>query len=681
VTDAPVLETRDLHVTYGDGPGQVQALRGVSIQVHAGEIVGLVGESGSGKSTLGFAAIGHLGAGAHRVRGEVLYRGVDLGRLTPGDLRQVRGREIAMVYQDPAASLNPALTVGTHVREVLREHLAMPGARARVRSRELLESVGLAHATELLARYPHQLSGGQQQRVVIATAIACDPTLLIMDEPTTGLDVTSEARILDLVRALKTQVRSGILYITHNLGVVARVCDRVVVLYAGEVVEEASVADAFARPRHPYTQALLAALPDVRRPERVPSPIPGMLPEHRETRMGCTFAPRCPHARDECWTRTPGLEPAGDSHEVRCWRWPEIGDEYAGQTTAMAPEASHPPGELMLEIERLGKAYGGGRTLLGLGPGRRSVLAVDDVTLELRTGETLAIVGESGSGKTTLARCVVGLVPPDRGKVCLGRRPLAAQARRRPPERRRDMQMVFQHPDSSLNPVHSVLEAIGRPLRRFRGIKGRAERRRAVQQILTLVKLGAGYLHRYPGQLSGGEKQRIAIARAIAGDPRVVVCDEPVSALDVSVQATVLSLLRQLQHQRGYAYLFISHDLSVVRHLAHRVAVMYRGQIVEQGRTEEIFTPPYHPYTEALLSAIPVPDPTVSESRIHLDETPEGTQSRDQGCRFAPRCPRRLGMVCDTEIPPIAEVAPGHVIRCHIPVAELRALQETSRHE
>ncbi|SRR5579884_8931 len=669
--ESAVLSVRDLHVAYQTRGRWVEVLRGVDLEIGVGETVGVVGESGSGKSTLAFAVMGYLAQNGRITGGQILFQGEDLTRKGEAELRAIRGAQIAMVYQDPHTSLNPSLRIGEQIAEIFQAHRRLSRSAAWAHAVEMLDRVHLPAPAKLARRYPHEISGGQRQRVLIAMALACNPSLLIMDEPTTALDVTTEARILDIVNELKREFGSAVLYITHNLGVVARIADRVAVMYAGEVVEEASVRTIFGNSRHPYTVGLRASLPrlDIGKRDGRLQEIPGHIPPPEALPPGCLFEPRCAYAREACRQERPPLLRADPGHRVRCLFWPEVDPcpSVLGNASAAVPQVGDSE---LLRVDGLVKRYGAAGGLPFLGRSSDAVHAVDGVSLHLRPGETLAIVGESGSGKTSLARTIVGLQAPSAGRLEFERRPMAPTVERRPDSLRRVLQMVFQNPDSSLNPRHSVLQIVGRPLQRFTRIRS-SQVRQAVAELLQAVNLNKSYLDRYPEQLSGGEKQRVAILRAFAGDPRVVLCDEPVSALDVSVQAAVLNLLLDLQLRHGTAYLLISHDLGVVRYLADRIAVMYAGQIVELGSSAQVFNPPYHPYTEALLSAIPVPDPAVQQPPMRLEGTPP-SGSPTPGCRFAERCPRKLGPICDTSPPPVVEAAPGHTIACHIPLEELR---------
>ena len=670
-----VLEVRDLSVAYRARDGEVQAVRGVSLQVHGGETLALVGESGSGKTSLALAVMRYLDASGRVTGGAIRFRGEDLLALPPARLRRLRGARLAMVYQDPQTALNPAFPVGEQVAEALRIHLGLGRGDARRRTVDLLAQVNLPQPEQVYRRYPHELSGGQQQRVVIAMAFACDPELLLMDEPTTGLDVTTEARILDLIAELKARHGAAILYITHNLGVVARFCHRVAVMYAGELVEDGPVERVFARPLHPYTRGLLACVPSLDASKRAAplAAIGGRLPSLVALPRGCIFEPRCPDRVPVCAEEAPAAAAAPGGGTVRCHRWDALPPfRRAGVAAAAGPPPDARLPEL-LEVQGLRCHYPLRRSLAdavrGIAP--RAVRAVDDVSFEVARAHTLALVGESGCGKTTLGRAVVGLLEPITGRVAFGGADATRLARRRPRDLRRRIQVIFQNPEATLNPQRTVGETLARPLALF-GPADAAARAERVRALLRAVQLPEAYVGRYPHELSGGEKQRVAIARAFAAEPELVVCDEPLSALDVSVQAAVLNLLVELQARTGAAYLFISHDLSVVRYLADRVAVMYMGKLCEVGRVDDLFAPPYHPYTEALLSAIPLPDPRSVQRKVRLEGPVPSPVDPGPGCRFQSRCPRKVGAVCETEPPPAREAAPGHVIVCHIPLEELR---------
>lgn len=707
--EPPVLAIDQLSVAYATREGLVEAVRDVSLRVNAGETLGIVGESGCGKSTLAYAVMGYLAENGQITAGSIRLRGRELIGLPPGELRRLRGARMAMVYQDPATALNPSMIVGAQVAEAYQTHSGASWQDAWRRAVEMLGRVGLPDPAQIARRYPHQLSGGQQQRAVIAMALINNPDLLIMDEPTTGLDVTTEALILDLINVLKQEFGAATLYISHNLGVIAQVCDRVAVMYAGEVVEEADVATLFSAPRHPYTVGLLSCVPRLATSKAVRlRPIPGHLPPPAARPTGCVFAPRCTLSRGYCHEVAPELLTTDrPGQRARCHFWTEVpawaqreartGEEPAGAVGDMQPTSAGSRSRLgrvepLLEVRELHRYYGGSAGITGrllppigliglvglVGKDTPPVRAVDGVSFTLAAGETLALIGESGCGKTTLARTVAGLLSPSSGSIRFLGHDVSCTAERRPAALHRFLQMVFQNPDSSLNPRHTVGAILERPLRLFLGLRGTAARQRAME-LLQAVQLDPSYYHRYPGQLSGGEKQRISIARAFAGEPRLVICDEAVSALDVSVQAAILNLLATLQAERGTAYLFISHDLGAVRYLADRIAVMYLGRIVEIGRTEDLFHPPYHPYTEALLSAIPEPDPHQKRQRIRLEGPVPSPAERPTGCPFAGRCPRYLGSICDDVPPPVQDAGNGHHIACHIPLPELAELQRSGK--
>jgi peptide/nickel transport system ATP-binding protein len=680
-TDQPLLEVKDLSVTFHTPTGSVRAIRNASFNVHRGEVVGLVGESGCGKSTSVFAVMSYL-PGAHTVGGSIRFDGRDMADISPSELRQMRGDRIAMVYQDPAVALNPTMKVGAQIEEVLAEHGNIDSHENKERVTELFDSVGLPDPERIAQSYPHQLSGGQQQRIVIAMALSCDPDLLLMDEPTTGLDVTTEATILDLISDLKDRVNAGILYVTHNLGVIARVADTVVVMYAGQTVEQAPVKDLFKNPRHPYTQGMLSCVPTpatasekVTRLRSIPGTVySGQLPDIN----GCLFVDRCPIAQDQCRTEAPSMLQATVVHQSRCFFWSDVKPDIWGEAEERQTVPDQPE-QQTLAVKGLRRFYGKWqRKYLLFGPRvRPPVRAVEHVDFDISAGRTIGIVGESGSGKTTLARSIVGLVPRDAGDLELKGDHLAPAAEKRTRAQRAAIRMVFQNPTSSLNPKLPVKHAILRPLKKFTNLNAKEREERTIE-LLESVGLDASFVDRQPLRLSGGQQQRVAIAAAFAGDPPLIVADEPVSALDVSVQAQVLNLLQDRQRDQNTSYVFISHDLGVVRYVSDEIVVMYAGRVAESGPAESVLSSPSHPYTEALLSAAPIPDPEAPPTPIRLSGTVPTQREQFPGCSFAARCHRKLEGICDSTPPP-AQVDPDisdHIIHCHIPTAELTVLQK-----
>ena len=668
---APLLEIRDLRIEYRGRDESVVAEPGVSLQVGAGESYGLVGESGCGKTTTAMAIMGYLGGTGRITNGSIRFEGQELVGATDEQLRAIRGRRVAMVYQEPMSALNPVKTIGAQLAEVPRRHLGASRAEARELSATMLENVKLPDPLAMLKRYPHQLSGGQQQRIVIAMALLARPALLLLDEPTTGLDVTVEAAILDLIADLRKQYGTSLLYISHNLGLIASACDRVGIMYSGEMIEEASTAALFSQPRHPYTQGLLDCIPAIgsAKGTRALAPIPGHLPLPHERPKGCWFGPRCAHFNQSpCAGDSIPLLPAGDDrHQVRCARWQEI---VAPPAAVAARRTALPGRATALAIANVSKQY-------PLAGSRRVVQANEQVSFEVGKGEIMGLVGESGCGKSSLARMVAGLEEATSGSIRFEDDELArVPANKRAKDMLKSIQMVFQNPDSTLNPSHSVAWPIRRALRKFGGFTSKAAIDKRLNELLDLVRLPPEVAQRRPAQLSGGQKQRIAIARAFATNPSLIVADEPVSALDVSVQAAVVTLLLDIQKEQQTTLLFISHDLALVRHVADRIVVMYLGRVMEKGLAEEIFTPPYHPYTEALLSAVHSPDASARQpERIRLTgETPSPIDV-PPGCRFASRCHRKLGEICDTVAPPVRQASATHQIACHISLENLRAMR------
>jgi peptide/nickel transport system ATP-binding protein len=677
---ADILVFEKVTITFTGRSETSRILNDVSFNVASGGALGLVGESGCGKSTAALAAMRYLPAGMRVTSGRILLEGNDIATRSESELRQLRGRRVAMVYQDPMSSLNPVITIGDQLVEVVLLHGETNRARARKRAITMLEEVRLADAEAMLGRYPHQLSGGQQQRVVIAMALMAKPALLIMDEPTTGLDVTIEAAILELVRDLRAKFGAAILFISHNLGTVARLCDRIGVLYAGRMVETGAIGPVFEAPAHPYTRGLLAALPrlDADRRQARLKPIEGSISADDRERSGCAFAPRCPYMlAAECVEKPVPIMPLDGSptRMVRCARLSHI-QSVASVTAAQATSAGpRPDGPILLDVSSLSKHY---RVSGRFGGKTRSVHAVNDASVAARPGQTLAIVGESGCGKSTLAKVIAGLVPATSGAARLGGTDLAKIAvDERPRDLRRRIQMVFQNPDSTLNPSHTVEYSLMRPLRLLRGLS-LANARREVARLMERVRLPADLARRLPHQLSGGQRQRVAIARALAGDPDLVIADEPVSALDVSVQAAIVNLLEDLLERSRIGLIMISHDLALVRHMADWVAVMYLGRVVEYGPAAQVFAPPYHPYTQALLAAVPKPDPSAGPPEVILSGTMPSPTQHIKGCPFFSRCPHRIEGLCETRPVPIRRFG-EHTIACQLDLAVDRPLSVSAK--
>jgi peptide/nickel transport system ATP-binding protein len=665
---ADALVVDELDVAYRVRGRDRQVLRSVSFTIARGESYGLVGESGCGKSTAAMAIVRYLPRNGRVRAGSIAIDGRDMLSLNSSELRRLRTKTVSMVYQDPSRALNPSLRVGRQVAEVF-EVSGMARRAAVDSAEEALRRVRISDPGAVMDRYPHQLSGGMQQRVVIAMALAVEPALLILDEPTTGLDATVEAEVLDLVSALRQELATSLLFISHNLGVIAKMCDRVGVLYAGELVEEGPADEVFRGPRHPYTVGLLRCIP--RRGRRKDhgrlDTIPGFLPAPGADIQGCVFADRCAIAEQRCRDEHPPAYPVAPRRTARC----HFHEQAPALPRATSSDAVVESGAVV--ADPLVRARDLSKTFRFSGV---DVQALRGVELDIMPGEILGLVGESGSGKTTLARVLLGLTGPDAGSLLeLEGASLRGTMDKRSAEQVKAIQIVFQNPDSALNRRHSVRRLISRSLSKLAGLRGEALRARLLE-LTGAVRLAERYLDMRPLQLSGGLKQRVAIARAFAGNPRVVVCDEPTSALDVSVQAAILNLLAELQRTEGVTYLFISHDLGVVRYLSDRIAVLYLGRLMELGPAESVFSGPHHPYTEALLSAVPSIDGERSE-RIRLDGEIPSAASPPSGCVFHTRCPRKLGDICELEEPPLHPADEGHEIRCHIPVEDLRRVQVT----
>jgi peptide/nickel transport system ATP-binding protein len=657
-----LLDVADLDVHYASPRGPVRAVRNVSFTLERDEVLGIVGESGSGKSTLAHAIMGYRLPGMSLLMGRVTFDGVSLLECRTAELRRVWGRRIAIVHQNPLASLTPTMRVGEQIAETIRQHRGIGTAEAHAAVATCLHSVNLPDKTDIAQRYPHQLSGGQQQRIMIAIALSLEPDLMILDEPTTNLDATTEAVILDLLEEIKGRVHTAMVYISHNLGVIARIATRVAVMYAGEFVECGPVADIFHAPSHPYTRALLSCLPRPGVTKRCASLqwIGGELPPRHLRVTECIFRSRCPAQTEQC-SIAPGWSSIGPDHSVRCWH------ALVGEPVAPIDRPAtllEPTDDLVLSADGWKKTFG-----------RRSgaVQAVNDASLSVPRGAIVGLVGESGSGKSTLLRCIAGLEQPEQGTTTYLGVELPGGVLSRDKSILKTMQMVFQDPESTLNPSLTVGTTLHRHLRSLRPVDaGEAQRR--VEKALEQVRLDPQYQHRLPRELSGGEKQRVAIARAFLSAPELVLCDEPLSSLDVSVQSAICQLLLDLQREGYASYVFVSHDLSIVRYMADRIVVMYLGEAIEEGSAESFDQRPVHPYTEALFSATHQPDPRVVSQRVRLVGQILEADKLLPGCIFSGRCHRHKGTECDGVRPPWQEV-PGRRYRCHWSPAELRGLQ------
>jgi peptide/nickel transport system ATP-binding protein len=660
------VEIDGLTVSYRRRQRLLRVLTDVSFTIKPGEAYGLVGESGCGKTTVAMSLMRYLPPNAVIESGSITFGGDDLLAADERTLRRWRGDRMAMVYQDPGTALNPSIRIGDQIAEVFRFHRGMNKQEARDASAHMVSTVQISDAARVLRRYPHELSGGQQQRIMFAMALATDPDLLVLDEPTTGLDATVEAEVLDLVENLRDQFNTSILFVSHNLGIVARMCERVGVLYAGRLIEQGNAREVFRDPRHPYTLALLRCVPrlGMRKDTDRLDPIPGSLPPLGADMPGCVFADRCPIARDRCVSSPPELMPVSDGHMARCF-FPEEVPGIPPQAAATQEDAAPVADEVLLQVSDLVKTYKFSGT---------EVVAVGGVDVKIKRGEVFGLVGESGSGKTSFAKCIVGLIDVTSGTLSFEGMDVSKPAGKRPGEARRRLQMVFQNPDNALNPTHSVRAILRRSLKLLAGVGGRDQQDEQMNDLARSVRLEPRHLDVRPSALSGGLKQRVAIARSFAGSPAMVLCDEPTSALDVSVQAAILNLLVDLQRRQGVSYVFISHDLAVVRYVSDSIGVMYLGKLVDVGSAEQVFASPHHPYTEALLSAIPTLA-AGARPRIRLHGPIPSPSDPPSGCRFHTRCPRVISGLCAEVEPPWHDDADGHRYRCHIRPDDLARAQ------
>ncbi len=664
-----LLEVKNLVVRYVTMDDTVEAVNDVSFTIGKGETLGLVGETGAGKTTTALAILRLIQSPPGKIEsGEILFDGVDLLGLNELGIRSIRGKQISMIFQDPMTALNPIFRVEDQISEVVRLHEKCTDKEAVEQARKMLELVGIPR--ERGVEYPHQFSGGMKQRVVIAMALACSPRLLIADEPTTALDVTIQAQVLDMINDLKKKLGTSMLLITHDLGVVAETCDKVAIMYAGEIVECGSIDQIFRSLAHPYTEGLFGSLPSLDQDVERLSPIVGLMPDPAHLPAGCKFHPRCPYATKECEERHPELTELAPGHFARCLR---IHDGLTlsaapAQSKAAAPtakahlteEKSETP---LLEVRHLKKYF---KTPRG------QLHAVDDVGFTLASGKTLGVVGESGCGKSTLGRTVLGLLDATDGQILFDGEDITRAKGNHRRQLQRQMQIIFQDPFSSLNPRNTVFDLIADPLRTFRLFRDKKELEHRVYELMDTVGLARRYAMSYPHELDGGRRQRIGIARALSLEPKFIVCDEPVSALDVSIQAQVLNLLQDLQAEKGISYMFVTHDMSVVKHISDDILVMYVGAMVEKCPSKSLFERPLHPYTKGLLSAIPVPSLDRVNERIIMQGELTSPVNPKPGCRFAPRCPYAKER-CHCEMPVYEEILDGHFVACHY-VREINGL-------
>ncbi|SLN52445.1 Glutathione import ATP-binding protein GsiA [Falsiruegeria litorea R37] len=659
----PLIKIHDLSIGFtAKDQRQAPILRGVSLELKPGETLGIVGESGSGKSTVALAMMGYLKSGLSVFSGHALFDGNDMFALPEPERARLRGSSIALIPQNAGQALTPTLKIGQQIDEALQLHTNLGRTERETRVVELLSKVRLPSPEDMATRYPHELSGGQQQRAAVAMALAGNAKALLLDEPTTGLDVTTQAHILEFLRHLAQDLGVAMVYVSHDLGVIARVADRVAVMYAGQLVEEGQTRDVLKRPQHPYTRGLLASIPRLNQPG-IPSSMPGVPPAVGSELTSCAFANRCNQVQEACRNGMPDLVDRGLGRSRCLFALDTTNTHTANERT---PDIGH---EAALSLNNVAISYRRPGLLDRLLKRPQKTPTVDHVSVDLKKGETLGLVGESGSGKSTILRAVAGLVGTESGSITLdGTQDLAPPVGRRDRETLRKVQMIFQNADASLNPRRTVAEILAAPLQLYFDLKGQASRDKA-KELLEAVRLPERYLDRFPSQLSGGEKQRVGVARAFAANPEITLCDEVTSALDVSVQAAALALLTRLQKANGSSYIFVSHDLAVVRAVSDRVAVLYQGRICEIGPAEHVYAPPYHPYTKTLMGAVLEPDPDTHPVLLADDVTEKEPPA--SGCPFQRRCTRHVGKICDTATPPAQGLTREHIIHCHIPAKEL----------
>ncbi len=657
-----ILSVENLEITYYVAGQPVKAVRNVSFNIKAGETYGLVGESGSGKSTVAYSIMSYLASNGEQSNGNIFFDGINLADLNQKQLQKIRGLKIAIVPQDPLTSLNPSHRIGAQISEILKIHSTLTTSGINQKVIDILKEVHIPTPELTIHKYPHQLSGGQQQRILIAMAFCTNPKLLVMDEPTTGLDVTTQDRILKLINMMKKEHNTAVLYITHDMGVVKNLCDRVGILYAGELVSETSVKDAFNNPPHPYTKNLLACIPstfDVSARKTKLKVIKGSLPDLKQLKERCIFVERCQYAHDKCFNERPEMTELSPGRKSKCFLT-TLAEQSTIDLNLKTNTLTKPSQKDLLVVNSLSKFFpvAGGKSR-----------AIDNISFTCKKGEILGIVGESGCGKTTIARCIIGLNEISAGDISFNENNIS-KIKKRSKNLKKNIQMVFQNPEATLNPQRTIGQIIGRSIALHEKMS-KEDIQKKVIDLLTMVSLDERYIDRYPSEISGGEKQRVGIARAFASNPELIILDEPISSLDVSVQAGILNLLHELQEKFGTTYIFIGHNLAVMRHLCDRIMVIYLGKICEIGTPQEIFSPPYHPYVEGLLSAIPIIEPNLEQRKVSIDgEIPNSTAVID-GCYFKTRCHKKIDGLCDKTAPPFIDFGNEHKIACHVAANEL----------